>query len=252
MSALGRSPLPSSTLWARSLPTRQTHLGYGGSGVNIRNLTFNDYAALLQSGEAHDQDLYLARSALTHTPLAQAPALVQAEQQLGFTRPVTALNLWVGPSGHISCLHYDPMDGTLMQLQGSKHIILFPPNQLYNLYPFAVINHLRYGLRRRAVYSQVYPDRPDFESFPRFREALRHRQDVTLRPGEILFIPCGWWHEVSSVGSGAVLSINRWWNVCTLGAIAPHVEQMAGPFRVGDGCAPHAARGLAWADVGDP
>ncbi|MBW4652947.1 MAG: cupin-like domain-containing protein [Kaiparowitsia implicata GSE-PSE-MK54-09C] len=184
-----------------------------GSGVNVRTLTFNDYAALLENGEAHDQDLYLARSALTHTPLAQAPALVQAEQRLGFTSPVTALNLWVGPSGHISCLHYDPMDGTLMQLQGSKHIILFPPDQLYNLYPFAVMNHLWYGLRRRAVYSQVYPDRPDFDSFPRFQEALRHRQDVTLKPGEILFIPSGWWHEVSSVGAGAVLSINRWWNV---------------------------------------
>jgi len=184
-----------------------------GSGVTVHSLSFREYADLIRSGQAYEQDLYLARCGLQGTPLEQAAVLTQAESALGLSGSVTPLNLWCGPAGHTSCLHYDPMDGTLMQLVGTKQIILFPPSQLYNLHPFSVWNHLLHGAKRRAVYSQVYPNRPDFESFPRLQEALPYRIDVTLNPGEILFIPSGWWHEVTSVGEGLVCSVNRWWNV---------------------------------------
>jgi lysine-specific demethylase 8/hypoxia-inducible factor 1-alpha inhibitor (HIF hydroxylase) len=184
-----------------------------GSGVTVHSISFREYADLIRSGEAYKQDLYLARCSLKGTTLEQAPILTDAESTLGLFGSVTPLNLWCGPAGHTSCLHYDPMDGTLMQLVGTKQVTLFPPSQLYNLHPFSVWNHLLHGAKRRAVYSQVYPNRPDFESFPRFREALPHRIDVTLNPGEILLIPAGWWHEVTSVGNGLVCSVNRWWNV---------------------------------------
>ena len=184
-----------------------------GSGVPVRSLSFRDYAAMIRNGEAHQQDLYLARCSLKGTPLEHASKLTQVEARMGLSFSVTALNLWCGVAGHTSCLHYDPMDGVLMHLVGSKKITLFPPSQLYNLYPFGVWNHLFYGPKRRAVYSQVYPDMPDFESFPRFRKALPHRIDLLLQPGEILFIPAGWWHEATSVGEGLVCSVNRWWNV---------------------------------------
>lgn len=187
-----------------------------GSGVEVKTLRFLDYASLLESSEALAQDIYLARCALTHTPLANHAALTQAETHLGLKFPVSALNLWVGPSGHTSCLHYDPMDGSLIQMYGAKRVVLFPPSQLYNLYPFSVWNHLCYGLKRRAVYSQVYPDRPDFEVFPNVKHALEHRYEVVLNQGELLFIPSGWWHEITSLGNGVVCSINRWWQVYPL------------------------------------
>ncbi len=184
-----------------------------GSGVTLQALTFQDYGNLIRNGQAHAQDLYLARCSLKGTSLEQTPLLIQAEASLGLSVPVTPLNLWCGPAGHTSCLHYDPMDGTLMQLVGTKQLILFPPSQLYNLYPFSVLNHLIHGTKRRAVYSQLYPNHPDLETFPRFRDAMPYRIDVTLHPGDILFIPAGWWHEVTSVGEGLVCSVNRWWNV---------------------------------------
>ena len=189
-----------------------------GSGVEAVSMPFRQYAQLLRTGQAHQQDLYLGRGALTHTPLANAPTLLQAEAHLGLNGAVTALNIWVGPGGHTSCLHYDPMDGTLTQLHGAKRVILFPPSQLYNLYPIPVINHLWHGLKRRAVYSQVYPDRPDFNTFPRFEAAQTHRCEVILNRGEILFIPAGWWHEVISVGSPQEItcSVNRFWHVYPL------------------------------------
>lgn len=184
-----------------------------GSGVEAIQLPFRQYLEQLRTGEAAAQDLYLARCALNDTPLAEPDMLVQPEQQLQLRWPATPLNLWLGSGGHTSCLHYDPMDGTLTQLIGVKRIILFPPHQLYNLYPLPVLNHLRYGLKRRAVYSQVYPDAPDLQAFPRFATAQQYRYETELHPGDILFIPAGWWHEVQSLGSGVVCSTNRFWHV---------------------------------------
>ena len=184
-----------------------------GSGVALKHLAFRDYAELIRNGQAVEQDLYLARCSLNGTTLEQAHVLTQAEAALGLSLAVTPLHLWCGSAGHTSCLHYDPMDGTLMQLMGTKQLILFPPSQLYNLYPFSIANHLIHGTKRRAGYSQLYPNHPDLEAFPRFREALPYRIDVTLYPREILFIPAGWWHEVTSVGEGLVCSVNRWWHV---------------------------------------
>lgn len=184
-----------------------------GSGVESRSMAFSQYAQLLQNGEALANDIYLARCTFADTPLGQTPVLAQAEQHLGLTLPATGLNLWVGPGGHTSALHYDPMDGTLMQLHGSKRVLMFPPDQLYNLYPFSVWNHLLHGLKRRAVYSQVHPERPDLEAFPRFKQALPHGYEVVLNPGDILFIPSGWWHEISAMGNGTVTSVNRFWHV---------------------------------------
>ncbi|NJN86722.1 MAG: cupin-like domain-containing protein [Leptolyngbyaceae cyanobacterium SL_7_1] len=147
------------------------------------------------------------------TPLEAAPALHQAEAWFGLQFPATSLNLWVGPGGHTSCLHYDPMDGILMQLYGCKKILLFPPSQTYNLYPIPVYKQLRHGLKLRAVYSQVYPETPDFQVFPKFASALPHGLEVVLHPGEILFLPAGWWHEVTALGDGVVCSVNRFWTV---------------------------------------
>lgn len=216
----------------RSLPVR--HYGQeryqqdkrnwttSGSGVPALTMPFSRYVELLRNGTAKQQDLYLARCSLNQTPLAHLPSIEQAEQRLGLKFPATPLNLWLGFGGHTSCLHYDPMDGTLTQLYGTKKVLLFPPSQLYNLYPIPVIRHLQYGLKLRAVYSQVYPNHPDFAAFPRFKQALVYAQEIVLRPKEILFLPAGWWHEVTALQESAipeeavVCSINRFWNVAPL------------------------------------
>lgn len=187
-----------------------------GSGVQVQSKPFSEYAALLRSHEAHEQDIYLAKCSLQDTPLADTEAIQTVKTELaglGLCHPASSLNLWVGPGGHMECLHYDAMDGTLMQLHGSKRVVLFPPSQTFNLYPFPFYAHLRYGLKLRSWFSRVYPDHPDFEAFPKLRQALKHKYDITLNPGDVLYIPAGWWHEVTSLGTGMVCSVNRFWRV---------------------------------------
>lgn len=184
-----------------------------GSSVESKLMPFTQYAQLLKSGEADEQDLYLGKCSIEHTPLIQESVLPKVGVQLGLRKPVTALNLWVGLAGHTTCLHYDPFDGTLMQLHGSKRLVLFPPSQLYNLYPFPLSAHLQHGLKIRSTYSQLYPDKPDFEAFPDFIQALQHRYEVILNRGDVLYVPASWWHEVTAIGDGVVCSVNRFWSV---------------------------------------
>ncbi len=187
-----------------------------GSGVAPQTKPFLEYAELLQSGEAHEQDIYLAKCPIHDTPLIETEAIEDyktAMNQIGFTQPASTMNLWVGPGGHVESLHYDVMDGTLIQLHGSKRVVLFPRSQLSNLYPFPFYVHLWHGLRLRSWFSQVYPDRPDYEAFPKLKAAMQHRIEVILNPGEVLYIPAGWWHEISALGDEMVCSVNRFWRV---------------------------------------
>ncbi|MCC5898584.1 MAG: cupin-like domain-containing protein [Phormidium sp. BM_Day4_Bin.17] len=184
-----------------------------GSGIAAQCLSFFEYAKLVRSGEAHREDIYLAKCPLATTPLANSPSLQAIGPQFNLYNGITDFNLWAGAGGHTESLHYDTFDGTLIQLAGQKRVVLFPPSQLSNLYPFPLIGHLHHGLKLRSWFSQVYPDKPDFEAFPGLEDAFKHRYEVILNPGDVLYLPVGWWHEVSALGEGFVCSANRFWAV---------------------------------------
>jgi Cupin-like domain len=171
-----------------------------------------DYAALLARGAAREDHLYMAQVAIGNTALGNLlrSRMVALGERTGL-RAAIDLNLWWGPGGHTEPLHYDSGDGTLVQLHGVKNVALFPPAQTRNLYPFP--------LRRKGIapwFSRVYIDEPNFKLYPRLREALPHRVDVTLQPGQVLFIPANWWHEVSAEADDYVCSVNRFWKVAPL------------------------------------
>lgn len=161
-----------------------------GSGVETQIMPFSQYAEMLRNGEAYEQDNYLGHCSLKNTPLEKDLVyLEETEQQLGLKVAATYFNFWIGLGGHTTCLHYDPFDVTLTQFQGAKKLILFPPSQLYNLYPVPIIKQLGHGLKMRASYSQIYPESPDFKEFPNFKKAIEYRQDCIINPGEMIFIP---------------------------------------------------------------
>ncbi|MEG4395138.1 cupin-like domain-containing protein [Microcoleus sp. BROC3] len=190
-----------------------------GSGVETQSMLFTEYADMLRNHQAHEKDVYLARCSLQNTTLANTDCLTNIGEQLGLNKPVSDLNIWVGPGGHVECLHYDTNDGTLMQLHGSKKVVLFPPSQTNNLYPFPFYIHLRSGMKLRSWFSQVYPERPDFKAFPKLNQALQHKCELILNPGEILYIPAGWWHEVTALGDEMVCSVNRFWSISPISRI---------------------------------
>jgi Cupin-like domain len=82
---------------------------------------------------------------------------------------------------------------------------LFPPEQIGNLY-IGPIGHAPTG----TPISLVSFRDPDFERFPRFKDALAAARVAELEPGDALFIPTLWWHHVESLEKHNVL-VNYWW-----------------------------------------
>ena len=183
-----------------------------GSGVVTQDIPFKEYAEMLRNGQAHENDIYLGKGTLKNTPLADTHSLKVMGEKLGLT-PATDYRLYMGLGGHTSSMHYDIADGTLVQLHGAKKVVLFPPTQTDNLYPFSVYVHLRHGFKLRCCYSRVCPENPDMQSFPKFQEAIPYKCEVVINQGEILYIPAYWWHEITTLGNEMVCSVSRFWRV---------------------------------------
>ncbi|HEU4533966.1 MAG TPA: cupin-like domain-containing protein, partial [Polyangiaceae bacterium] len=110
--------------------------------------------------------------------------------------------LWMGPGGVVSPLHFDRAHNFFVQLYGRKKWILVAPEESDNVYyPCA-----DFPLSRLHM-SPVDVEHPDLERFPKFRRVRRY--ELVLGPGDILFIPAGWWHYVRALD--ASISMNFFW-----------------------------------------
>ena len=101
--------------------------------------------------------------------------------------------------------HYDISSNMACVVSGRRRFTLFPPEQVVNLY----VGPLEFTLAGQPI-SMVKLENPDFERYPRYREALETAQGADLEPGDALFIPYMWWHHVQSRDRFNVL-VNYWW-----------------------------------------
>ena len=131
----------------------------------------------------------------------------------GFTRdntlalvdPTAVPRIWICNRVTVQT-HYDISHNIACVVAGRRRFTLFPPEQLVNLY----VGPLEFTLAGQPI-SMVRLDQPDFERFPRFREALATAQVADLEPGDALFVPYMWWHHVESRERFNVL-VNYWWD----------------------------------------
>ncbi|XP_028663905.2 HSPB1-associated protein 1 homolog isoform X1 [Erpetoichthys calabaricus] len=113
-----------------------------------------------------------------------------------------ASTLWIGTEGANTPCHLDTYGCNLvLQVQGRKRWLLFPPNDTPYLYP------TRIPYEESSVFSKVNVANADLQRFPAFINSRAHV--VTLHPGQVLFIPRHWWHYVESIDPFTV-SINSW------------------------------------------
>ena len=113
--------------------------------------------------------------------------------------------IWLG-NALITPTHLDEWGNIACVICGRRRFTLFPPEQTGNLY----IGPLDFA-PTGAPLSLVEVSAPDFQRFPRFRSALAAAQSAELGPGDALFIPPLWWHNVESLEAVNVL-INYWWH----------------------------------------
>ena len=111
---------------------------------------------------------------------------------------------WIG-TGLITPAHFDESHNIAVCVAGRRRFTVFPPEQVDNLY----IGPLDHAPAGRPI-SVVDFAAPDFDRFPRFREALVHARIADLEPGDAIYMPPLWWHHVVSLERVNML-VNYWW-----------------------------------------
>lgn len=153
--------------------------------------------------ELIDREVYPAISMQNSLPSEILPGLSHENKSDFF--PDVEPRLWVGNEGIVSA-HYDGADNVACVVAGRRRFVLFPPNQIGNLYPGS-LNFTPAG----APTSMVNLNGPDFERYPQFKTALANAYSAELAPGDAIFIPMLWWHHVESLEKVNAL-MNYWWN----------------------------------------
>lgn len=130
-------------------------------------------------------DVYMvARNDALRGPLALL--LDEIEPPADLFKRRSGVSLWLGPSGTLTRLHHDATNNLFCQVLGRKRVTLVPPHQL--------------AIADTAI-GFYATERPS-------SEALReHAMDVTLEPGDAVFLPVGWWHEVESLAPSLSLAL---------------------------------------------
>jgi hypothetical protein len=105
--------------------------------------------------------------------------------------------LFIGAAGGgLHQLHYDFLhfNAFSMQVYGTKRFFLFPPEQ----------GRLVYAASNISDVDDILA--PDLRRFPLFAQAQPLVHD--LEPGQLLFIPPGWWHDTRMLTHSISVSLN--------------------------------------------
>ena len=94
-------------------------------------------------------------------------------------------SFWFGPAGTVTPLHHDTLMLFHTQVVGRKRWRFISPLETPQLYNY------------HDVYSPIDIDRPDLHRYPDFAKVTV--LDVVVNPGETVFLPLGWWHQVTAL-----------------------------------------------------
>lgn len=201
-----------------------TQVYYGEPGLNGRYF-YNDDATKLNftvslgkvdqvlrdilawQEQAQPPSVYIASNLLqSHFPtLPDQHNMQLPKPELGYATEPDRVSIWLGNRSLAAC-HYDTSENLACCVLGKRRFTLFPPEQVSNLYP----GPLEPTPGGQAI-SMVDFANPDLQRFPNFRHAMAAGQIAELEPGDALYLPSMWWHQVEAPGTFNIL-INYWWS----------------------------------------
>jgi len=156
---------------------------------------------LLANAQRADADSYYMQS----LPVSGVLPRFAEHNRLDLVEADVAPRIWIGNRLQTQT-HFDQLYNVACVVAGHRRFVFFPPDQVGNLYPGP--DDLTPG---GTPVSMVDLDRPDLERYPRFADALKAAQVAELEPGDAIYIPYAWWHNVRSLDGFNVL-VNYWWN----------------------------------------
>nr|WP_284246601.1 cupin-like domain-containing protein [Thalassotalea insulae] len=168
------------------------------SGVNYQSYraTFSDVINKILKHSSKDTDsAYYMSSA----PLKRHLPKFLDENYNDFLNQSANPNIWISNKITVAT-HFDVPDNIACCISGKRKFTLFPPEQISNLY----VGPLDITPAGQPI-SLVDIRNPDYQQFPKFKQALKQALIAELTPGDALYIPSLWWHNVESLDHFNVL-----------------------------------------------
>jgi len=166
-------------------------------GQHRRQIRFADYVDHVYDGTPSNDYYLVANNQFFQRPASEIllQDFTPFDEYLDAARLPGRCFLWFGPAGTVTPLHHDPCNILIAQVSGRKQIKLVPSTQWENIY--TTDSHI----------SEIDCERPDFVRWPRFCHATP--VNVTISPGEVLFLPVGWSHHVRALEPSISISFTN-------------------------------------------
>lgn len=123
-------------------------------------------------------------------------------------------SLWLGNRTHTHA-HWDLPQNLACVIAGRRRFTLFPTEAVADLH----VGPIDFTLAGQPS-SLADVGRPDFDRFPRLRDAFAVAEVAELAPGDVLYIPSLWWHAVDGLDEVGGL-VNYWWRDGPARTISP-------------------------------
>lgn len=185
----------------------------------MQAMVFNDYADYLElSPDQRTDTRYMQQQSisggLASGCFSELSSLVAIDRYFP-EHTIWEQNLWYGPAGTNTGLHFDIPRNFFMQIQGRKKFYIVPSNSRNKLYAHSAMSP-------RPNFSRVDLTSDYQKEFPLAAQVDLY--EVTLEPGSMLYLPECWWHQVLSLDNS--LSVNIWSNSRWLGFLQEQIASI--------------------------
>lgn len=177
-----------------------------GFNYNAINDSLSNVLDMIEACQGQDQHDYFYMNSLV---VDQTFPGMRQENDLHFNHPVFekapfVAKIWIGTES-CATAHYDIPQNLACCVMGKRRFTLFPPDQIHHLYP-GPWNPTPGG----QPVSMANIKQPDNEHHPLLQEALDRAVVVDMEPGDAVYYPSMWWHEVDAMSPFNVM-VNYWW-----------------------------------------
>lgn len=164
----------------------------------LKTMTMRQYAAWAwAAGETNDGYLISNNRLLENEAFDSLLAdIIPPEAYVDPLRFRTFMSFWFGPKGTFTPLHHDGNNILFCQVSGRKEFFLVSPWEtelIHRAEGYYAHAPVPWGMEGEGA-------RPPDEEFPWPAER------IVLRPGEALFLPVGWWHQVRALDLSVSIS----------------------------------------------
>ena len=157
----------------------------------MRTMPLREFVNVVETANSNDSYM-TAGNSMMRGPLASLVAQIKPLPGFLTEHHPQSLDMWLGPAGTVTHCHQDLTNTLYVQAYGTKRFYLVPPYEAELIYD------------GRNLFHTVDPETVNLRVHPAFARAAV--TELVLEPGDVLFIPVGWFHHVRALTASVSIS----------------------------------------------